>query len=365
MYKIQEYVDIKDYSTLHIGGQFRYFTVISSTSDLASICVIAHTDSKKIFILGGGSNIVFSDGVIDIFAIKIEIKGFEIVKETDEYSIIKIGAGELWDKIVEKTVKMNLRGLEALSAIPGTVGATPVQNVGAYGAEVKDTIIEVEVFDIKDNKIKIISNKDCKFGYRDSIFKNEAKGKYVITSVTYRLEKELFKNSSGKVLGRGGQKPVPDHFHKNFSKALLYPGVMKYFEEREIINPNLAQIREAIIYIRSEKLPDPKEIPNVGSFFKNPIVPNEIATKIKKEFPDAKFFQVSDNLIKIPAGWLIENAGLKGKSFGKISVYNKNALVLVNTKDATFEDIIYTRNEIIKTVKEKFGIILEQEPEII
>lgn len=340
MLEIKEYVNIKDYGTLHIGGQFRYFATISNVDDLMSACKIAEKDKKKIFILGGGSNVVFSEGVIDILALKIEIKGFEIVNETDNYTDIKVGAGEIWDDVVAKTVNMNLSGFEALSAIPGTVGATPVQNVGAYGSEVKDTIIEVEVFNIKENKLEVLSNKDCKFGYRDSIFKNEARGKYIITSVFYRLSKSY--------------PVIPD-----------YPGVKRYFIDNNINNPKLRDIREAIISIRNEKLPNPKEIPNVGSFFKNPIVANDIANEIKKEFKDAKFFPVDNNFTKIPAGWLIENAGLKGKSFGSVSVYDKNALVLVNNKNATSQDIVNTRNEIIKIVKDKFGIILEQEPEII
>ncbi|MFA5773373.1 MAG: FAD-binding protein [Candidatus Paceibacterota bacterium] len=386
--KIQEYVDIRDYSSLHIGGQFRYFVKIDKKDELGNVYLMAREKNTPIFILGGGSNIVFSDGIIDVFAIKIEIKGFEIIparphkgaggNETEKYADIKVGAGEIWDKIVEKTVEMNLQGLEALSAIPGTVGATPVQNVGAYGVEVKDTILEVEVFDIKENKIKTISNKDCKFGYRDSIFKNEDKGKYIITAVTYRLNKVpplLLEEGVG-----GGDLELISHHlapkgtppqqggEKNLSPALGYPGVSKYFEEHKIENPNLKQIREAIIEIRKEKLPNPKEIPNVGSFFKNPIVSNSVADKIKADFPNAKFFPLEttrQDLVKIPAGWLIENAGLKGKSFGNVSVYDKNALVLVNNGNATKEDLINARNEIIKIVEQKFGITLEQEPEII
>lgn len=344
MYNMEEYVDIKNYSTLRVGGQFRYFTLISSVEDLASVCAVAQTDARykdiPIFILGGGSNIVFSDGILNVLALKIEIKGFEIVSQENDHVDIKVGAGENWDEIVSRTVAMGLSGLESLSAIPGTVGASPVQNIGAYGAEVKDTILEVEVLDIKNGKISTISNKDCKFGYRDSIFKNEAKGKHVITAVTYRLKKSI--------------PIIPD-----------YPGVKKYFIENYINNPALKQIREAIISIRSEKLPNPKENPNVGSFFKNPIVLNEIAYKIIEEFPNAKFFALKDDLTKIPAGWLIENAGLKGESFGNVSLYNKNALVLVNKGNATSEDIIKARNEIIKIVKDKFGITLEQEPEIV
>ena len=342
MIKIIEKVDIKDYSTFKIGGQFRYFAIILSVEDIISACEFAKEKEVKIFILGGGSNIVFSDGIVAVLAIKMEIKGFEIIEQKDEYTEIKVGAGEIWDKIVEKTVEMNLSGLEALSAIPGTVGATPVQNVGAYGAEVKDAIKEVEVFDFEDSRIKTITNKDCKFGYRDSIFKNESKGKYIITAVVYRLNKR-----------------------KDFSKALSYPGVKKYFEEKGVESPTLVQIREAIIEIRREKLPNPKEVPNVGSFFKNPIVSRDAVDKIVKEYPNAKFFPIDDKFTKVPAGWLIENAGLKGKSFGHISVYDKNALVLVNNGDATKEDLIKAKNEIIKIVFKKFGITLEQEPEII
>jgi len=347
MEKIQKYVNIKDYSTLRVGGQFRYFTVISSVEELNSLCTIAYKElefkNTPIFVLGGGSNMVFSDGVLNVLALKIEIKGFEIVSEKQDHMDIKVGAGEIWDEIVSRTVDMGLSGFESLSAIPGTVGASPVQNIGAYGSEVKDTILEVEVFDIEKGIISTLSNHDCKFGYRDSIFKGEAKSKYIITSVIYRLNK----------------------INNPFLNALKYPGVVKYFEDKKIQNPNLKQIREAIINIRKEKLPNPNEIPNVGSFFKNPIVLNEVADEIKIKYPNVKFFPVDDNHKKVPAGWLIENSGLKGKSFGEVSIYDKNALVLVNTGNATCNEIISARNEIIKIVKEKFGIILEQEPEII
>lgn len=342
--KIQEYVNIKDYSTLQIGGQFRYFTKIENKEDLNSVFSIINNDSRynniPIFILGGGSNIVFSNEVLNIFVLKMEIKGFEITQETDEYVDIKVGSGEIWDEVVSRTVDMGLSGFESLSAIPGTVGASPVQNIGAYGVEVKDTILEVEVLNIKENVIEILSNEECKFGYRESIFKSEAKGKYIIIGVTYRLNKSL--------------PTIPK-----------YPGVLKYFEMMEINSPTLQQIRQAIINIRKDKLPNPNEIPNVGSFFKNPIVLNEFALKILVEFPDAKIFKVNETHTKVPAGWLIENAGLKGKSFGTVSVYNKNALVLINNGSATSKDILKTRDEIIKIVKDKFGIILEQEPEIV
>ncbi|MFA7000143.1 MAG: UDP-N-acetylmuramate dehydrogenase [Candidatus Paceibacterota bacterium] len=342
---IQEYVNIKEYTTLRVGGQFRYFVVIEKVEDLSRAFSFAKEKNVKILVLGGGSNILFSDGILGVLALKIEIKGFEIVIEDDNYVDIKIGAGENWDKVVSRTVDMGLSGLESLSLIPGTVGASPVQNIGAYGAEVKDTIQEVEAFDIDKETITTISNEDCKFGYRDSIFKNEMKGKYVIIGVTYRLNKMASSNL--------------------LSKALSYPGIKRYFIENNINSPTLKQIRETIIDIRRSKLPNPKELPNVGSFFKNPIVLNEVAYKIIEKFPNAKFFALKDDLTKISAGWLIENAGLKGESFGPVSVYDKNALVLVNNGNATCEDVIKARNEIIKVVKEKFGIVLEQEPEIV
>lgn len=349
--KIQEYVDIKEYTTLRVGGQFRYFTIIEKVEDLEKAFSFAKEKNVKIFVLGGGSNIVFSDGVLEVLALKIEIKGFEITRDTDEYTLIKIGAGENWDKVVSRTVDMGLSGLESLSLIPGTVGASPVQNIGAYGAEVKDTIQEVEVYEIDTGKIFNISNKDCKFGYRDSIFKHELKGKYVITAVTYRLNKS--------------------HTSSFLSQALSYPGIKRYFIENNINSPTLKQIREMIIEIRKSKLPNPKILPNVGSFFKNPILTKESFLAISRTYGKIPHFEVEkdktarQDLAKIPAGWLIENAGLKGKSFGNVSVYEENALVLVNNGNATCEDVIKVRNEIIKIVEQKFGIILEQEPEIL
>ena len=344
MLEMKEYVNIKDFSTLKVGGQFRYFTTITNKEDIFSLYKIIQSDEKykniPFFILGGGSNIVFSDGILNVIVLKIEIKGFEVVSQYEDYVFIKVGAGEIWDEIVSRTVDMGFSGFECLSAIPGTVGAGPVQNIGAYGSEIKDTIFEVEVFDIDNLKFKTLLNKECNFKYRDSIFKNSAKGKYIITSVVYKL--------------------------KNISPSIPnYPGVIKYFEDKQKTNPSLREIREAIIYIRKEKLPDPKIIPNVGSFFKNPIVLNSVASRIKKDYPNIKLFIVDSEYTKIPAGWLIENSSLKGKSFGNVSVYDKNALVLINTNDASFEDIILARNEIIKKVQDKFGITLEQEPELI
>ncbi len=340
MLKIEEYVDITNYTTFKVGGQFRYFIEVTDKSELLEAYEFAESKNLPMFIIGGGSNMIFPDGVFERVVVHINICGFEVVRETNEYVDLKVAAGENWDYIVENTVSAELSGIEAMSAIPGTVGATPIQNVGAYGQEIKDTLISVEVFDIKERTFKILTNAECHFSYRDSIFKKEAKGNYIIVSIILRLSKSL--------------PSIPN-----------YPGVKKYFIENQINNPTLLQIREAIIEIRKNKLPDPRKIANVGSFFKNPIVEKVVAKKLKVDYPDITVFPVDDAYTKVPAGWLIEQVGLKGKDFGSISIYKNNALVLVNNGNATFSDVAYTRDHIIKTVFDKFGIRLETEPEFV
>ena len=360
MSKIKEYVDISKHSTFKIGGQFRYFTEIHNQDEITNVYLFAKEKDVPVFILGDGSNIVFSDGMINVLAMKMKILGFSVLDgsasggENSEYVDVKVGAGENWDKFVEKTVEMNLAGLESLSAIPGTVGATPVQNVGAYGAEVKDTIISVEVFDTLDNTFKSLSNADCKFSYRDSIFKHEGRGRYVVLSVTYRLSKH-------------GQKQMLSRDSHSGLKSLNDLAVAHVAESTVSVPVSLKQRRQEIIETRWKKLPHPEEIPNVGSFFKNPIIPRQQFIKIPTsptggEIPN---YDMGNNMVKIPAGWLIEQAGLKGKSFGNISVYDKNALVLINNGGATKEDLLRAKNKIIKTIFEKFDITLEQEPEML
>lgn len=339
MLEVREYVDIREHTTLKVGGQFRYFIELSDPDDLPELYNFAKEKSLPIHILGGGSNMVFPDGVFECVVAKIEFCGFEIMNETDEYADLKIGAGERWDYVVECAVAVGLSGIEAMSAIPGTTGATPVQNVGAYGQEIKDTLISVDVFDIKNGIFKTLSNIDCMFSYRNSIFKGDAKGKYVITTVTLRLSKL--------------PPTIPN-----------YPGVKKYFLEKSINNPTLFQIREAIIDIRKNKLPNPNEISNAGSFFKNPMVSKVIAHALKEQYPNVTLFPNGD-VVKVPAGFLIEQAGLKGKNFGSVSIYANNALVLVNNGTATQADVSYAKDQIIKIVFDKFGITLETEPEFV
>ncbi len=235
---------------------------------------------------------------------------------------------------MEFAVQKNFSGIEALSAIPGTVGGAPIQNIGAYGAEVANVIQDVEVYDVTEKIFKTFSKDECKFSYRDSIFKSEP-GRFIVLKVKFLLSKN--------------SKPIiPD-----------YPGVK---ESLKSDNPTLQEIREVIKNIRAQKLPDPKIIPNVGSFFKNPIVSKEVFQNIKNNFPEVKSFSVSDSQVKIPAGWLIENAGLKGVDFGKIGTFKNNALVLINNGGADFEDVEMAEEKIKLAVKGKFGIELDREP---
>ena len=340
MLNILENVDIHNYSTLKIGGVFRYFVEVDTASDLEKSFDWARSKNVRVLILGGGSNMVFPDGVIDLLAIKINIFGFHIITDDHNYVDINIGAGENWDYVVERAVGLGLSGIEAMSAIPGTAGATPIQNVGAYGQEIKDTLISVEVYKIESNSLDTLYLKDCHFAYRESIFKHMFKDKYVILSINLRLSK------------------LP-------AKVPNYPGVKKYFEDKGIMHPSLSEIRDAIVDIRSLKLPDPKKIANVGSFFKNPIVEKSVADKLQIEHPKLVVFPVDETSVKVPAGWLIEFVGLKGKDFGKVSVYSHNALVLVNNGSATRADIEAVRDKIIKIVKDKFGIELSAEPEFV
>jgi UDP-N-acetylmuramate dehydrogenase len=340
MLKVEENVDIRNHCTLKVGGQFRYFIELSDPSELPEIYSFAKEKNLPVFILGGGSNIVFPDTVLEVVAVKMAVNGFEVIDDTESYMEIMIGAGENWDSVVARSVEMNLAGIEAMSAIPGTAGATPVQNVGAYGQEIKDTLVSVEAFDVEEGSFKTLSNADCGLTYRGSIFKGEARGKYVIIAIVLRLLKD--------------RPSIPN-----------YPGVKKYFLENRINNPSIFEIREAIIEIRSNKLPDPKEIPSVGSFFKNTIVSKNIAKNLKKEYPEIVLFPINESEIKVPAGFLIETAGLKGKNFGTISSYANNAMVLINNGGATRADVERARDEITHIVHEKFGIMLETEPEFV
>jgi UDP-N-acetylmuramate dehydrogenase len=335
---VREKIALKPYTTFKMGGKAAYFCALSSTEEVAAFAEFAEGKKLPLIVIGGGSNIIFPDAG-EIFACvgKMEIGGFEIVREDETEAVLMVGAGEEWDSVVEKTVAMNLSGIEALSAIPGSAGATPVQNVGAYGQEIADVFVSLNAYDRAKKEIIEMKKEDCQFSYRDSIFKKEGKDRYIILSITLKLSKK--------------SPHTPD-----------YPGVKTYLRSKQIEHPTLKEIREAIIDIRKVKLPNPKIIASCGSFFKNPIVKKEEADRIAAAYPNAVIFPVSGGAYKIGAGWMIDTLGLKGRRFGDIEVYPKNALVLTNVGHATREDLAQAVEYIQKEVKAAFGVDIEPEP---
>lgn len=308
-----------------------------SASDVVSLYRNARKENLPIFVLGGGSNVITHDEVFEGIVLLNKIKGFEVISETDETTDVKIGAGEVWDEVVEKAIGLGLQGIEAMSGIPGTAGAAPVQNVGAYGQEIADTLISLEAYDSKTDTIVTISADECDFSYRNSIFRDKEKGRYCILNITLRLNKA---------------EPKPPY----------YASLQKYIDENDIREVNLSVIRVAVLNIRSEKLPDPAELPSAGSFFKNALVEKWKLEELQKEYSDIPNYAMSDGRYKIPTGWLIDKAGLRGYRSHGMRVYEKNALVLVNDSATGYDDLAAIREEIVQIVFDKFGIKIEQEP---
>ena len=331
------HVPLKNLSTFRMGGEAEEMVSLDTEEDLEELFATLPL-GRKWFIVGGGSNIVFPDGDCETLLIRFNPRAVTL-QETNDAVLLKAPGGAVWDDVVAFAVSNGLSGLEALSAIPGTVGATPIQNVGAYGTETSDVLENVRAFDTESKKFVFFSNEGCRFGYRDSIFKHSGR-KYIITEVVYALSREL--------------PDVPQ-----------YPGIAEFFAEQNITRATLTDIRNAIIAIRSKKLPNPKEIASVGSFFKNAIVPNAQAEKLKSEFPTLAVFPVSEEFSKVGAGSLIDTLGLKGKKFGNLSIYKNNALVLINEGGATRKELQELIHLIVSQVKEKFGITLEPEPELL
>ena len=330
-------ISLKQYTTMKLGGEARYMATADSASDVVSLYRNARKENLPIFVLGGGSNVITHDEVFEGIVLLNKIKGFEIIAETDETTDVKIGAGEVWDEVVEKAIGLGLQGVEAMSGIPGTAGAAPVQNVGAYGQEIADTLISLEAYDSKTDTIVTISADECDFSYRNSIFRDKEKGRYCILNITLRLNKA---------------EPEPPY----------YASLQKYIDENDIREVNLSVIRVAVLNIRSEKLPDPAELPSAGSFFKNALVEKWKLEELQKEYSDIPNYAMSDGRYKIPTGWLIDKAGLRGYRSHGMRVYEKNALVLVNDSATGYDDLAAIREEIVQIVFDKFGIKIEQEP---
>ena len=330
-------ISLKQYTTMKLGGEARYMATADSASDVVSLYRNARKENLPIFVLGGGSNVITHDEVFEGIVLLNKIKGFEVISETDETTDVKIGAGEVWDEVVEKAIELGLQGIEAMSGIPGTAGAAPVQNVGAYGQEIVDTLISLEAYDSKTDTIVTISADECDFSYRNSIFRDKEKGRYCILNITLRLNKA---------------EPKPPY----------YASLQRYIDKNDIREVNLSVIRVAVLNIRSEKLPDPAELPSAGSFFKNALVEKWKLEELQREYSDIPNYAMSDGKYKIPTGWLIDKAGLRGYRSHGMRVYEKNALVLVNDSATGYDDLAAIREEIVQIVFDKFGIKIEQEP---
>lgn len=336
--EIQTNFSLKNYNTFGIEAKARQFTEVHSLEELRTI--LQQNPTEKKFILGGGSNMLLTRDV-DALVIHIDLKGKKIIQENEDFAWIEAQAGENWHELVLWSIHQNLGGLENMSLIPGNVGTTPIQNIGAYGTEIKDTFVSCEAMTVSDQLMKTFSKEECRFGYRESIFKNEAKEQYVITSVIFKLTK------------------------RNHKINTSYGDITAELDKNNITDPTLKDVSNAVIAIRQSKLPDPKVLGNSGSFFKNPILLKTDFEKIHQRFPEMKYFEISETEVKVPAGWLIEQAGFKGKRFGDAGIHKNQALVLVNYGTATGQEILKVSKDIQATILEKFGIAIEAEVNVI
>lgn len=326
-------------NTFGIDVKAKYFTSINTINELIEVTKTNVFKDLELLILGGGSNILFTKD-FDGLVILNNIKGKEIIDQNQQSIFLKVGAGENWHELVMYCVDNGWGGIENLSLIPGNTGTAPMQNIGAYGVEIKETFIELEALEISSGKIVKFNNSDCEFGYRESVFKNKMKNQYIILNITLELKKNPVLN-------------------------INYGDVKAILESQNIKNPGIKEVSNAIISIRQSKLPDPKKIGNSGSFFKNPIVSLNQLELIKKKYPNVVNYEINENEFKIAAGWLIERAGWKGKKFNNYGIHEKQALVLVNYGLANGMEIFELSEKIILDIKDKFGITLEREVNII
>ncbi len=336
--EILNHFSLKNYNTFGIEAHAKQFVGVHSVEELKTVLVENKNQNK--FILGGGSNMLLTKD-IESLVLHIDLKGKKIIKENDDFVWVESQAGENWHEFVLWTINQDFGGLENMSLIPGNVGTTPVQNIGAYGAEIKDTFVSCTAMKIDNQEMRTFSNEECHFGYRESIFKNEVKDQYIITSVVFKLTK------------------------RNHKITVSYGDIASELEKNNISTPSLKDVSNAVIAIRQSKLPDPKVLGNSGSFFKNPILLKSEFEKIHQKFPEMKFYEVSETEVKVPAGWLIEQAGFKGKRYGDAGIHKNQALVLVNYGGATGHEILNVATEIQNTIFSTFGIQIETEVNII
>ncbi|WP_417365433.1 UDP-N-acetylmuramate dehydrogenase [Flavobacterium beibuense] len=329
---------LKNHNTFGIEAFADEFVSVNTVNELKE--VLQENTGKQKFILGGGSNMLLTQNIHSL-VIHVNLKGKEVVFEDDNHVHLKAMAGENWHEFVLYTIQHNYGGLENLSLIPGNVGTTPIQNIGAYGTEIKDTFVSCEAMDIATQQIKTFTKEECEFAYRESIFKNSLKNKYIIVSVTYRLTKKEHKINTA------------------------YGDIMAQLTEKNIITPSIKDVSDAVINIRQSKLPDPKELGNSGSFFKNPIISKEAFDLVYHKHPEMPHYIISETEVKVPAGWLIEQSGFKGKRFGDAGIHSRQALVLVNYGNATGQELLDLSRKIQQTVYNNFGIRIEAEVNII
>lgn len=334
---LQENINITPFTTFGVKVISRYFATFSSIEELRKL--LAEVKDQQLLVLGGGSNMLFRKDYEGI-TIKNEITGISVIEENEESVLLKVGAGEVWHNFVLYSIEHNLGGIENLSLIPGSVGASPMQNIGAYGVEIKDVFDSLEAIEIATGELHTFSHQDCQFGYRESVFKKELKGKYIIVSVSYKLSKQPKLNTS-------------------------YGAINSELAKRGITQPSIKDVSDVVIAIRQSKLPDPKEIGNAGSFFKNPVIPKSHYIALQKTYENIPSYPVSKDTVKVPAGWLIDNAGWKGKTIGEYGVHKNQALVLVNYGKANGNDIFQLSEDIIADIYKRYQIKLEREVNII
>ena len=330
-------IPLKSLTTIKLGGPAKYFAEVHTVQELHEFYQDAKAKNVPIFIIGGGSNLVGHDEGYNGLILRIKIPGFEVVGDDLYSTMIKVGAGENWDATVKRVVDMRLSGIEAMSAIPGTTGAAPVQNVGAYGQEISETLVSLEAYDTQTNSMVVLQNEDCGFSYRHSIFRGDEQGRYIITSVTLKLSKSL---------------PV----------APFYDSLQAYFDERQVTVFTQQVVRDAVIAIRADKLPDPAVKPSAGSFFKNAIIESWQVADLMTAFPDARTFPMADGRVKVATGWLIEKVGYKGQLVHGFRVNEGNCLVLINESATSYADLAAARDEIAGKVRDTFRVQIEQEP---
>ncbi len=336
--QIKNNVSLKSYNTFGIDVNAKFLCEVSSINDLKKALLLENYPSK--FIISGGSNMLLTKE-IDALVIHINLKGITIISEDKDYVTLKVMAGENWHDMIIWTLNQGYGGLENMSLIPGNSGTAPIQNIGAYGVELKDNFISCEAMNIANQTLKVFSKQECNFGYRDSYFKNEGKGTFIITSITLRLTKN------------------------NHNINTSYGSIQEELDKKGIENPTPKNVSDAVIAIRESKLPNPKILGNSGSFFKNPVLTKPAFDAFIEANENAPFYKISENEYKVPAGWLIEQCGYKGKRFNDAGVHKKQALVLVNYGNATGQEILNLAHSIINDVNKKFKIEITPEVNII